>query len=120
MLTWLADIQSTQPIAHGVIILSLVAAIGLALGSIRVRGFSLGIAGTLFAGLIFAHFGYNLEPSFRSFIQEFGLILFVYTIGPQGGTSNQVRSEVLQARPQPQEGLAKGPRTKIPSLQESG
>ena len=85
MLSWLADIQNTQPIAHGVIILSLVAALGLALGSVRVRGFSLGIAGTLFAGLIFAHFGYNLEPSFRSFIQEFGLILFVYTIGLQVG-----------------------------------
>ncbi len=85
MLNWLADIQNTQPIAHGVIILSLVAALGLAMGSIRVRGFSLGIAGTLFAGLIFAHFGYNLEPSFRSFIQEFGLILFVYTIGLQVG-----------------------------------
>jgi putative transport protein len=85
LLNWLADIQNTQPIAHGVIILSLVAALGLALGSVRVRGFSLGIAGTLFAGLIFAHFGYNLDPSFRSFIQEFGLILFVYTIGLQVG-----------------------------------
>ncbi|MFZ5450915.1 MAG: putative transporter [Thermodesulfobacteriota bacterium] len=85
MLSWLADIPNTQPIAHGVIILSLVAALGLALGSVRVRGFSLGIAGTLFAGLIFAHFGYNLDPSFRSFIQEFGLILFVYTIGLQVG-----------------------------------
>lgn len=85
MLNWLANIQVTQPIAHGVIILSLVAALGLALGSVRVRGLSLGIAGTLFAGLIFAHFGYNLDPSFRSFIQEFGLILFVYTIGLQVG-----------------------------------
>ena len=85
MLSWLADIQNTQPIAHAVIILSLVAALGLSMGSVRVRGFSLGIAGTLFAGLIFAHFGYNLEPSFRSFIQEFGLILFVYTIGLQVG-----------------------------------
>jgi putative transport protein len=87
LFSWLADIQNTQPIAHGVIILSLVAALGLVLGSIRVRGFSLGIAGTLFAGLILAHFGFNLEPSFRSFIQEFGLILFVYTIGLQVGPS---------------------------------
>ncbi|HSO72114.1 MAG TPA: hypothetical protein VLR91_05635 [Thermodesulfobacteriota bacterium] len=85
MLNWLADIPNTQPIAHGVIVLSLVAASGLALGSIRVRGFSLGIAGTLFAGLIFAHFGFNLDSSFRSFIQEFGLVLFVYTIGLQVG-----------------------------------
>jgi putative transport protein len=85
LLSWLADIQNTQPIAYGVIILSLVAASGLALGSIRVRGFGLGIAGTLFAGLIFAHFGYNMDPSFRSFVQEFGLILFVYSIGLQVG-----------------------------------
>ncbi len=85
MLNWLANIQNTQPIAYGVIILSLVAASGLALGSIRVRGFGLGIAGTLFAGLIFAHCGYNMDPSFRSFIQEFGLILFVYSIGLQVG-----------------------------------
>jgi len=85
LLNWLADIPKTQPIAQGVIVLCLVAASGLALGSIRIRGFSLGIAGTLFAGLIFAHFGFNLEPSFRSFIQEFGLVLFVYTIGLQVG-----------------------------------
>jgi putative transport protein len=85
LLNWLADIPKTQPIAQGVIVLSLVAASGLALGSIRVRGFSLGIAGTLFAGLIFAHLGFNLESSFRSFIQEFGLVLFVYTIGLQVG-----------------------------------
>jgi putative transport protein len=85
LFSWMADIPKTQPIANGVIVLCLVAASGLALGSIRVRGFNLGIAGTLFAGLIFAHFGFNLEPSFRSFIQEFGLVLFVYTIGLQVG-----------------------------------
>jgi putative transport protein len=85
LLNWLADIPNTQPIPYGVIVLSLVAASGLALGSIRVRGFSLGISGTLFAGLIFAHFGFNLESSFRAFIQEFGLVLFVYTIGLQVG-----------------------------------
>jgi putative transport protein len=85
LLNWLADIPKTQPIAQGVIVLCLVAASGLALGSFRVRGFSLGIAGTLFAGLFFAHFGFNLDPSFRAFIQEFGLVLFVYTIGLQVG-----------------------------------
>lgn len=85
MLNWLADIPKTQPIAQGVIVLCLVAASGLALGSIRLRGFSLGIAGTLFAGLFFAHFGFNVDPSCRAFIQEFGLVLFVYTIGLQVG-----------------------------------
>jgi putative transport protein len=85
LLNWLAEIPKTQPVAQGVIVLCLVAASGLALGSIRVRGFSLGIAGTLFAGLFFAHFGFNVDPSFRAFIQEFGLVLFVYTIGLQVG-----------------------------------
>jgi hypothetical protein len=54
LLRWLADIQTTQSIAHGLTILSPVAALGLALGSVRVRGFTFGIAGTLFAGLILA------------------------------------------------------------------
>lgn len=84
-MNWFVYLQKTQPIAHGVIILCLVAALGLALGNIKLRGFSLGIAGTLFAGILVGHFGLNMDPSVRGFIQEFGLILFVYTIGMQVG-----------------------------------
>lgn len=84
-MNWLTHLQETQPVAHGVIILCGVAALGLALGSIRIRGLSFGVAGTLFAGLLFGHFGLNMDPSVRIFIQEFGLILFVYTIGMQVG-----------------------------------
>ncbi|RME91786.1 MAG: putative transporter [Verrucomicrobia bacterium] len=79
------QLQQTQPVAHGVIILCGVAALGLALGSIKIRGLSFGVAGTLFAGLLFGHFGLNMDASVRVFIQEFGLILFVYTIGMQVG-----------------------------------
>ena len=79
MLTWLADIQNTQPIAHGVIILA-GGSPWTCSGSVRVRGLSLGIRRNPVAGPPSSTPGYNLEPSYRSFIQEFGLILFVYTI----------------------------------------
>lgn len=84
-MNWLTQLQTTQPIAHGVIILCGVAALGLAIGNLKIRGFSLGIAGTLFAGILFGHFGLDMETHVRHFIQEFGLILFVYTIGMQVG-----------------------------------
>ena len=84
-MNWLTQLQQAQPIAHGMIILCSVAALGLALGNLKVRGLSFGVAGTLFAGLLFGHFGLNMDPEVRSFIQEFGLILFVYTIGMQVG-----------------------------------
>ena len=58
-MSWLLYLQKSQPIAHGVIILCCVAALGLALGSVKVRGFSLGIAGTLFAGIFLGHLGLN-------------------------------------------------------------
>jgi putative transport protein len=68
-----------------ILILCLVAASGLALGSVRVRGVSLGIAGVLFAGIGFGHFGVAADAHVLEFVREFGLILFVYSIGLQVG-----------------------------------
>jgi putative transport protein len=68
-----------------VLILALVAGSGLALGSLRVRGIGLGIAGVLFAGLAFGHFGVHVDERTLEFAREFGLILFVYSIGLQVG-----------------------------------
>jgi putative transport protein len=82
---WLRQIQVTQPVAHGIGVLCLVAAIGLLLGGIKARGIGLGISGVLFVGILFGHCGVNVDPRVRSFLQEFGLILFVYTIGMQLG-----------------------------------
>jgi putative transport protein len=62
-----------------------VAATGLALGSIRAYGISLGVAGVLFSGLLFAHFGLGINEHVLEFAREFGLILFVYSIGIQVG-----------------------------------
>ncbi|WP_373777371.1 putative transporter [Glaesserella sp.] len=76
-------------IALTVSLLSLVAVVGLWIGHIKVRGVSLGIGGVLFGGIIVSHFmtQYNilLDEHTLHFIQEFGLILFVYTIGIQVG-----------------------------------
>lgn len=69
-------------VAHSVMILSLVIALGLCLGKLRVKGVSLGLAWILFIGLIFGHFSLNLDEHLLHFLKEFGLILFVYSIGP--------------------------------------
>lgn len=83
-MNWLSPLL-TNHVAHGMLVLCAVAALGLALGSLKVRGLGLGIAGTLFVGILFGHFGLNIDPEVRGFLQEFGLIIFVYTIGIQVG-----------------------------------
>jgi len=72
-------------VAGAILVLALAAALGLALGSLRIRGIGLGIAGVLFAGLILGHLGVRLEEHVLEFAREFGLVLFVYTIGMQVG-----------------------------------
>ncbi len=71
--------------AGAVLVLSLVAALGLALGAVRLRGVGLGIAGVLFMGLAFGHFGVHVEERTREFVRELGLVFFVYSIGLQVG-----------------------------------
>jgi len=74
-----------QPVAYAVLTLALVAVAGLLFGSIRIRGLSLGSAGVLFAGIAAGHVGIHIEEPIREFVKEFGLILFVFTIGLQLG-----------------------------------
>ena len=70
-------------------LLALVAVIGLWVGHWKIKGVGLGIGGVLFGGIIVAHFttqyGIQLDSHTLHFVQEFGLILFVYTIGIQVG-----------------------------------
>ena len=82
---WVVQLFQSDSVAHAVLIISLVAACGLALGNIRVSGVGLGIAGVLFAGLVFGHFKMTMNHEVLDFAREFGLILFVYTIGLQVG-----------------------------------
>lgn len=72
-------------IAHSIIILALVIALGKMLGKSKVGGISLGVTWVLFVGILFSHFGMTLDSNLLHFMKEFGLILFVYSIGLQVG-----------------------------------
>lgn len=82
---WLNDLFTKASIAQSVIIYGLVIAIGIWMGRIKIAGISLGITWVLFAGLLFSHFGVEIDKNTEHFIKEFGLILFVYSIGLQVG-----------------------------------
>ncbi len=72
-------------VAHSVMVLALVIAIGVALGKLKIAGVSLGMTWILFVGIAFAHFGMTMDSHLLHFLKEFGLILFVYSIGLQVG-----------------------------------
>lgn len=72
-------------VAHSILILSLVITGGIMLGKIKIAGISLGVTGILFIGITFGHFGLNVNEHLLHFLKEFGLILFVYSIGLQVG-----------------------------------
>ncbi|MEF9950120.1 MAG: transporter, partial [Mucinivorans sp.] len=84
-MTWLYDLFFLPSIAHSILILALTIAVGLMLSKLSIKGISFGIAWILFMGLIFSHFGMRLTPEVGHFAKEFGLILFVYSIGLQVG-----------------------------------
>lgn len=74
-------------VSHSLFILSLVISIGLILGNIKVHKVSLGMTWVLIVGLIFGYFNLNLDPRLLHFLQELGLVFFVYSIGLQVGPS---------------------------------
>lgn len=76
---------SPHSVAWSVFVIMLVAAGGLALGNLRLAGINLGIAGVLFSGILFGHLGLDIDHSTLEFLRDFGLILFVYSIGTQVG-----------------------------------
>lgn len=84
-MTWLLETFLEPSIIQAVIIISLVAATGLALGKIKIFGISLGITFVFFAGIIAGHLGIEVNKDMLGFAQNFGLILFVYTLGLQVG-----------------------------------
>lgn len=84
-MSWLLELHRTQPIAYAIGMLALVCVLGMALGSLRFRGIGLGTSGVLFAGILIGHVGEDVEHHILDFVKEFGLILFVFTIGLQLG-----------------------------------
>ena len=84
-MNWLSQLNISNPVAHAIGVLSLVCVAGMALGSVKVRGIGLGTSGVLFAGILTGHFGKPVDHHTLAFVKEFGLILFVFTIGLQLG-----------------------------------
>jgi len=82
---WIITLFTHESVAHAVIGFSIVIALGLGIGAIRIFGVKLGVAGVLFAGIAAGHFGMALNPEVLEFVREFGLILFVFAIGLQVG-----------------------------------
>ncbi len=80
----LAEIH-TSSTAVSLILLSSVAAGGLALGAVKIKGVGLGSAGVLFVGLLVGSIGFGMDPAVTEFLREFGLMLFVFTMGLQLG-----------------------------------
>ena len=72
-------------IARTMFVLSLVIALGVALSKIKIRGISFGVTWILFVGIVAGHYGLTIDHDTLHFIKEFGLILFVYSIGLQVG-----------------------------------
>jgi putative transport protein len=74
-------------VAHTFLVISLTIALGLSLGKIKVAKVSLGLAWVLFIGIIFGYLGFNIDAHILHYMKEFGLVLFVYSIGMQAGPS---------------------------------
>jgi uncharacterized transporter PG_0562 len=84
---WLRDVFVTPSVLQTLVMLTLVSAIGLILGKLRVGKFSLGITFVFFVGILGAHFGVKVNAGMNSFAQTLGLTLFVYALGVEVGPS---------------------------------
>ena len=76
-----------EGIAHSIFVLAMTIAVGTLLAKIKVGGVSLGATWTLFAGIVASHFGMSLHADTLNFVRDFGLTLFVFSIGLQIGPS---------------------------------
>ncbi len=82
---WIKVLFLNESVAQSVVILAAVISIGILLSKIKIANISFGITWILFAGIAFSHFGLRINPDMLHFVKEFGLILFVYSIGLQVG-----------------------------------
>ena len=82
---WLNSLFVEHSVIQAVIVVSLVSAVGLALGKISIWGVSLGVTFVFFAGIMAGHFGLTIDPQMLNYAESFGLIIFVYALGLQVG-----------------------------------
>lgn len=84
-MNWLQELFFGNGVAHSILMMALVIASGIMLAKIRIKGISLGVTWILFMGIAFSHFGMRVDGEVLHIFKEFGLILFVYSIGMQVG-----------------------------------
>lgn len=87
IIQWLGDMLIVPSPTQTIIVMSLVAGIGLLLGRVQIAKISLGVTFVFFVGILFAHFGIETDRALTGFIQTFGLVLFVYSLGVEVGPS---------------------------------
>lgn len=86
LMDWLINLfTTTDSVAHIALLYAIVIAVGVLLGKIKIGGISLGVTFVLFAGILAGHVGFTAPTNILTFIQDFGLILFVFCIGLQVG-----------------------------------
>ncbi|MEG1612022.1 MAG: putative transporter, partial [Alistipes sp.] len=82
---WFETLFIHHSALQAVVVVSLISAVGLALGKIRIGGISLGTAFIFFVGILAGHFGLSLDPAMLNYAESFGLVIFVYALGLQVG-----------------------------------
>ena len=82
---WIHTLFFGSGIGHSILLVAIVIFIGIYLGKVKIAGVSLGITWILFVGIIFSHWGMRMDAHALHFLKEFGLILFVYSVGLQVG-----------------------------------
>lgn len=82
---WLYSLFIEQSALQAIVVLSLICAIGLGLGKIRILGISLGVSFVFFIGILAGHFGFAIDPQVQGYAESFGLVIFVYALGLQVG-----------------------------------
>ena len=84
-MNWITDIFTGNTFTQAALVLSLICACGLAMGKIKIFGVSLGVTFVFFAGIFAGHFGLSMDPQMLLFAQNFGLVIFIYSLGVQVG-----------------------------------
>lgn len=82
---WIYQLFFGSGIGHSILLIAIVIFTGILLGKIKIAGISLGITWILFVGIIFSHFQMRMDAHALHFLKEFGLILFIYSVGLQVG-----------------------------------
>lgn len=84
-MNWIESLFLGTGVAHSILMIAIVIAIGILLGKVKIFGISFGATWILFVGIILSHFKLTIDPHVMDFVRDFGLILFIFSLGLQVG-----------------------------------